>query len=182
MARPSRFEELAVPHLDAAFSLAHWLVRNHADAEDIVQEAYLRAFRGFSGFSGGNIKPWLLTIVRNVAYRRLGDRKRVGNVISFDEAYHAAPDGEPGINRQPDEAPDPEMALISASESQRVLAALGEVHPTFREAIVLREIEGLSYREIAEVIGAPIGTVMSRLSRGRAQLAAVLGAPTRKEA
>src|SRR5215831_3186098 len=143
--------------MEAAFNLAFWLVRSRADAEDIVQEAYLRAFRGFDGFRGGDMRPWLLAIVRNTAYRWLSNRRRSGTVISLEEAF-AEGSGQSADDIASDE-PTAEERLIGAA---------------VREVLVLREIEGLAYREIAEVTGAPVGTVMSRLSRGRGELRKVL--------
>lgn len=174
MASLADFERAALPHMDAAYSLAHWLVRSRPDAEDIVQDAYLRAFRAFGQFTGGDIKPWLLKIVRNCAYRWLANRQRAGNVISLDEALSSRADDEAFGRQFAADAPTAEAVLISAGEQQLVLAALAELPPAYREVIVLRELEDLAYREIADVIGVPIGTVMSRLSRGRAELKKVL--------
>jgi len=169
-----RFEQLALPHLAAAYTLARWLVRSPADAEDIVQEAYLRAYRSFAGFDGGDIKPWLLTIVRNAALRWLHERKRAGNIISFDDA--ASRRGGDVLQDKSGicDRPGPEAVLIAAGERALVGAALADLAPLFREVLVLREIEALSYREIAAITGTPIGTVMSRLSRGRAALREIL--------
>jgi RNA polymerase sigma-70 factor (ECF subfamily) len=158
--------------MEAAFNLAFWLVRSRADAEDIVQEAYLRAFRAFDGFRGDDMRPWLLAIVRNTAYRWLSNRRRSGTVISLEEAF-AEGRGQSADDIASDE-PTAEERLIGAAERDYVLRALAELPPAFREVLVLREIEGLAYREIAEVTGAPVGTVMSRLSRGRGELRKVL--------
>jgi RNA polymerase sigma-70 factor (ECF subfamily) len=182
MRRVDEFERLAVPHMGAAFSLAFWLTRSRSDAEDTVQDAYLRAYRGFAGFSGGDIKPWLLAIVRNAAYRLLGNRRRGSNIVSFDEAFQTEPGEEPGVDRVASDAPTPELLLIRDGERAGLLAALETLAPTLREVLVLRELEGMTYREIASVIGAPIGTVMSRLARGREQLRSVLTAHRKKEA
>jgi RNA polymerase sigma-70 factor (ECF subfamily) len=161
------FERLALPHMDAAHNLAYWLVRNRPDAEDIVQDAYLRAFRAFKTCKG-DVKPWLLTIVRNVAYRRLSVRRRANNIISMEDVVTTR---ERGIQEViPSEEPSPEALLIGAEQRALVMAALAKLPPMFREVLVLREIEELSYGEIAEVIGSPAGTVMSRLSRARAEL------------
>jgi RNA polymerase sigma factor (sigma-70 family) len=176
----TRFEQIALPHLDAAHNLAYWLVRSRPDAEDIVQDAYVRALRAFANFRGGDIKPWLLTIVRNVAYRWLAVRKRGNNVVSIEEAF--APRGEVADEAWPaSEEPSPEAALIGAQERARVLTALAALAPAFREVLVLREIEELSYAEIADIIGVPTGTVMSRLSRARAELRTRLGQLIEKE-
>jgi RNA polymerase sigma-70 factor (ECF subfamily) len=158
--------------MEAAFNLAFWLVRSRADAEDIVQEAYLRAFRAFDGFRGGDMRPWLLAIVRNTAYRWLSNRRRSGTVISLEEAF-AEGSGHSADDIASDE-PTAEERLIGAAERDYVLRALAELPPAFREVLVLREIEGFAYREIAEVTGVPVGTVMSRLSRGRGELRKVL--------
>jgi len=165
-----QFEPLAIPCMEAAFNLAFWLVRSRADAEDIVQEAYLRAFRAFEGFRGGDIRPWLLAIVRNTAYRWLSNRRRSGTVVSLEEAF-AEGSGQDDIAA---DEPTAEERLIGAAERDYVLRALAELPPAFREVLVLREIEALSYRDIAEVTGVPVGTVMSRLSRGRGELRKVL--------
>lgn len=169
MSSISRFERLALPCMDAAYNLAFWLVRSRVDAEDIVQEAYLRALRSFDTFRGDEMRPWLLAIVRNAAYRWLNHRRRAGNVVSLEEAYAGSTGEEPGVQIAADE-PSAEARLIGDAERDYVVRALAELPPAFREVLVLRELEGLSYREIAEVTGAPIGTVMSRLSRGRGEL------------
>ena len=176
----AEFERLALAHLDAAYNLAFWLLRSRADAEDAVQDAYLRAWRGFGNFQGGDIRPWLLKIVRNVALRKLGDRARAANVIPFDAALSDRTDGERAALQVAADAPSAEDALVSAGEQAMVRAALAELAPTFREAIVLREIEALSYREIAGLTGVPIGTVMSRLARARAELRKILARMTRR--
>jgi RNA polymerase sigma factor (sigma-70 family) len=175
-AERTRFEMLSLPHLRAAHTLALHLMRSSADAEDAVQDAYMRAYRALHQLEGADIKPWLLTIVRNVCYRRLQERKRGGNVISLDEAL--GPRSTVSV-RPVDFAskdPDPEQAAISASDHAMLRQAIGAMPPVFREVIVLRELEELSYRQIADVIGAPVGTVMSRLSRAREELRQVLTA------
>ncbi|MET0569571.1 MAG: sigma-70 family RNA polymerase sigma factor [Hyphomicrobiaceae bacterium] len=181
MTERARFERLALPHMDAAYNLAFWLLRNRADAEDAVQDAYLRAYRGFDVFQGENIRPWLLKIVRNVAFRRLGDQKRTSNVISFDAAVLDRATGESVALQVPTDTPSAEETLIIAGEGASVRRALAELAPIFREAIVLREMEALSYREIAELTGVPIGTVMSRLARARAELRKTLIRMTAKD-
>jgi RNA polymerase sigma-70 factor, ECF subfamily len=173
MPQLSSFERLMLPHLDAAFNLAFWLVRSEADAEDVVQEAYIRAFRGYHGFAGTDARPWLLAIVRNAAYRWLSNRRRAANVISLDEAF-GGPGEESAEAQLPSEEPTAEVQLIGEVDRGLVRSALGELPPIFREVMVLREIEGLAYREISRVTGAPIGTVMSRLARGRKELRKVL--------
>ena len=170
MSQLSSFERLALPQMDAAFNLAFWLVRDQADAEDIVQESYLRAFRAFNGFAGPDFKPWLLAIVRNAAFRWLSNRRRSGNVISIDEAFAGRAGEEPAEAQIAAEEPTPEAQLLGKIDRDLVRKALDELPPIFREVLVLREIEGLAYREIAEAAGAPIGTIMSRLARGRNEL------------
>jgi RNA polymerase sigma-70 factor, ECF subfamily len=167
----ARFEALAMIHLDAAYSLAFALLRTQVDAQDAVQDAYLRAYRALHQLQGTEIKPWLLTIVRNVCYRHLQERRGAGNVISLDEALgpRSAVASDPAFAYS---QPSPEQAAISASEQALLAEAIGALAPAFREVIVLRELEELSYREIADIIGAPVGTVMSRLSRARTELRA----------
>ena len=173
MGQLSNFEQVALPHMPAAFNLAFWLVRSHADAEDVVQEAYLRAFRAFDGFRGADVRPWLLAIVRNAAYRWLSNRRRSANVISLNEAFERNGEETEAVQIASD-APSSEARLIGEVDRAIVHRALAELPPIFREVLMLREIEGLRYREIAEVTGAPVGTVMSRLSRGRSELRKVL--------
>jgi RNA polymerase sigma factor (sigma-70 family) len=165
------FEQQALPHLDAAYSLAFWLMRDRADAEDVVQDAYIRALRGFAGFRGDAMRPWLLAIVRNVAWRALAVRRRAtNNVIPIEAAF--AQSGE--ADREPldiaSDEPSAEARLIEAGDRTLLNRALDAMTPLFREVLVLREIEDLSYAEIATVLGVPQGTVMSRLSRARAEL------------
>ena len=175
------FEQLAVPHLDAAHNLAYWLVRNRPDAEDIVQDAFLRAYRAFATFRGDDIKPWLLAIVRNVAYRWLAVRQRTSNVVSIEEAFNSRASDQSDQALAASEEPSAEALLIGAQERALVLDALAKLPPAFREVLVLREIEDLSYGEIADVIGSPIGTIMSRLSRARAELRVTLQTLMEKE-
>src|SRR5262249_16726084 len=151
-----------------------WLLRSRPDAEDAVQDAYLRAYRAFRNFQGGDIRPWLLKIVRNVALRKLSDLARNANVIPFDTAVSGRLGCQPGALQVPTDAPSAEDVVVGAVEQAMVRAALAELAPTFREVIVLREIEALSYREIAGLTGVPLGTVMSRLARARAELRKVL--------
>ena len=168
MPAPKPFEQLALPHLRAAFSLAFWLMRDRADAEDVVQDAYIRALRGFDGWRGGDIRPWLLAIVRNVAWRALSVRRRANNVIPIEAAYGAS--GEHMTMDLASDDPSPEARLIEAGEKAQITRALAALTPLYREVLVLREIEDMSYAEIAVVLGVPQGTVMSRLSRARAEL------------
>jgi RNA polymerase sigma-70 factor (ECF subfamily) len=171
LARQQGFEQQALPHLDAAYSLAFWLMRDRADAEDVVQDAYIRALRGFDGFRGEAMRPWLLAIVRNVAWRALAVRRRAtNNVIPIEAAYTRAGEDEPEPMTIASEEKSAETRLIEAGDRALLTRALDAVTPLFREALVLREIEEMSYAEIATVLGVPQGTVMSRLSRARAEL------------
>jgi RNA polymerase sigma-70 factor (ECF subfamily) len=179
MTERAEFERLALPHMDAAYTLAFWLLRSRPDAEDAVQDAYLRAFRAFRNVEG-DIRPWLLKIVRNVALRKLSERARAANVIPFDTAYSDRLGSERAALQVAADAPSAEDVAIEAGEQAMVRAALAELAPTFREALVLREIEALSYREIAGLTGIPIGTVMSRLARARAELRKVLARMMRR--
>jgi RNA polymerase sigma-70 factor (ECF subfamily) len=154
----ARFERAVLPHLDAAYNLARWLVRNDADAEDLAQEAVLRAFKFFGGFHGGDGRAWLLTIVRNTCYTWLQQNRAHEPVTPFDEEVH----GAQGAN--------PETILLEGADRQALKQALEELPVEFREAVVLRELEGLSYKEIADIAGVPVGTVMSRLARARKRL------------
>jgi RNA polymerase sigma-70 factor, ECF subfamily len=151
------FDEVVVPHLGAARRLARWLMRNEHDAEDVVQEASLRAFQYFRTFTGGNGRAWFLRIVRNTCS---GWRGRSVDARSdpFDEEQHSATQAV---------TIDPEVLLLQADDAALVGRALRNLPDRFHQLLVLREIEGLSYRELAEVIGIPIGTVMSRLARAR---------------
>ncbi len=161
------FARLVLPHLAAAYDLARWLVRDPADAQDVVQEALLRAWRGFDGLRGSEARPWLLTIVRHCAYRHLAKvRRATDNVVPFDEALHATA-GAVGWDGG---EPNPERSAASRAELRQLRLALLTLPIAQREAVVLRELHGLDYREIAAAQGVPIGTVMSRLARGRAAL------------
>lgn len=170
-----RFEAAVLPHLDAAYNLARWLLRDEQSAHDAVQEACLRAFRFFDGFRGGDARPWLLGIVRNTCFTWLGAQGR--DQVEFDEARDSGePDGGFGqaVN-------DPQRLLEGKLERAQVNAAIAALPPLFREVLVLRELEDLSYDAIAQVAGIPVGTVMSRLSRARAMLRAALTPPRNKE-
>jgi RNA polymerase sigma-70 factor (ECF subfamily) len=156
------FDEVVLPHLDAAYRLARWLVRNEHDAEDVVQEASLRAFRYFRTFAGGNGRAWFLRIVRNICFDRR-DRFQPAT-DSFDEEQHSG--------AQP--AADPEMLLLQTDDVRLIEQALRNLPDRFRELLVLRELEDLTYREMADVMGIPIGTVMSGLSRARQALLVAL--------
>jgi len=153
---------LALQHLDAAYNLARWLVRNDDDANDIVQDAFMRALRAFNGFSGDNARPWRLAIVRNTAFTWLQKNRPPNAPVPYEEDVHGEgrPDGGP-------EPETPERHAMRSQDRQAINAALARLPIELREAVVLRELEDLSYREIAVVQAIPIGTVMSRLSRGR---------------
>jgi RNA polymerase sigma-70 factor (ECF subfamily) len=154
-----RFEQVALPHLEAAYNLARWLTRNDHDAEDVVQEAYVRAYTFFDGFRGDDGRSWLLAVVRNTCYTWLEKHRRPGLTVPLDEKVHA-----------PSSAMNPEQLYLRRSAHEELRAAVDELPVEFREVIVLRELEGLSYKEIAAVLGIPLGTVMSRLTRARARL------------
>jgi RNA polymerase sigma-70 factor (ECF subfamily) len=154
------FEEAMLPHLDAAHNLARWLLRNEQDAQDVVQEAYLRAFKSFAGFHGSNGRAWLLTIVRNTSYTLLKKSRAVDLTTTFDEEIHAA-----GY-----ESVSPATILEHSENTERIREAMNELPAEFREILALRHQEGLSYKEIAEIAQIPPGTVMSRLARARAKL------------
>jgi RNA polymerase sigma-70 factor (ECF subfamily) len=153
------FDEIILPHLDAAHNFARWLMRGHDEADDVVQEACLRALRYFGTFRGGNARAWLLRIVRNTAFGRL-QKNRAQPAIEFDEEIHD--DGR--------EALDPETLLIRRADTQLLEQAMNQLPNRLREVLLLRELEGLSYGEIAEVVGVPMGTVMSSLFRARERL------------
>jgi RNA polymerase sigma-70 factor, ECF subfamily len=157
----SRFESEVLPCLDAAYSLARWLVRDEHVAEDVVQDAYLRAFRYFGSFRGGDARPWLLGIVRNVCYSWFVQQKRTREFESEMEDADA-----PSLDGQ-DRIQTPETLLLQKVERAQVTAAISNLPLAFREVLVLREIEELSYEDIARVLDIPKGTVMSRLSRAR---------------
>ena len=157
------FEQAALPHLGAAFNLARWLMKNDADADDVIQDAYVRALKSFGQFRGNSSKTWLLAIVRNCCFTALHKGK---------PAHFTDQTAEPA-----DQGPDPEAELIRTADARRLNAALEALVPEFREVFVLRELEGLSYKEIASVSSLPIGTVMSRLSRARRDLRRLLGQP-----
>lgn len=154
-----RFEQATLPHLDAAYNLARWLTRDEHAAEDVVQEAFLRATKFFESFRGGDARPWLLAVVRRVSYDWL-QKRRAWAAVSFNEEVHDSGD----------ETLNPEHLVIRKADHELLRRAMEELLPEFREVIVLRELEGLSYQEIATVTGIPVGTVMSRLSRARKQL------------
>jgi len=160
------FEALMLPHLDAAHNLARWLLRNEQDARDVVQEAYLRAFKSFSGFHGSNGRAWLLTIVRNTSCTLLKKNRAVDFTTPFDEEIHA-PD---------DDSVSPATILEQSEDAQLITEAMDKLPSEFREILVLRHQEGLSYKEIVDIAQIPPGTVMSRLARARAKLKEYLAA------
>ena len=157
---PRAFEETVLPHLDAAFNYARWLTRNDAEAEDVVQEACVRAMRFFSSLRHEDARGWLLTIVRNTWFNHVSRRPNITGVVEVED----------GRNDPADEALDPEAQLLQQYTIARVRSAIEELPTDFREVLVLREIEGLSYKDIAAIVRVPIGTVMSRLSRARERL------------
>jgi RNA polymerase sigma-70 factor (ECF subfamily) len=156
----ARFDQVVLPHLASAYNLARWLTRNAHDAEDVVQEAMLRAFKFFDSFHGGDGRTWMLRIVRNTCYTWLEKNRHAHPPVAFDETRHT-----PGTHPS-----DPDAAMLAREDREVLIQALARLSDEFREVIVLRELEGLAYREIASVTGAPIGTVMSRLARARERL------------
>jgi len=165
------FEELMLPHLDAAHNLARWLLRNEQDAQDVVQEAYLRAFRSFAGFRGSNGRAWLLTIVRNTSYTLLKKNRASDLTTTFDEEIHASGD----------QSASPATILEHAEDADLIREAMDELPAEFREILTLRHQEDLSYKEIGEILGIPVGTVMSRLARARGKLKEYLTSHISKE-
>ncbi len=165
-----RFADVVAPHLDDAYGLARWLTGSATDAEDVVQEACIRALAALDGAPVERGKAWLLAIVRNTAFTWLA-KNRPKTVVLTDDASAL----EAAAAKAAPEARDPETALIAAADEAALEAAIGALPHIFREVVVMRDVNGLSYREIAAAVGAPIGTVMSRLARGRASLAASLG-------
>ena len=173
----SEFEAIFLPHFGRAYALARWFVRHSDDAEDMVQDAYLKAYRSFASYNGGDSLAYILAIVRNTCLTHLRRTKSWSNVVSLHD--RARTDGdEAGIEQVADPAPLAEDVLISNAERSRVRSAIWSLPEQFREVIVLRELEGLTYAQIAEVAGVPVGTVMSRLARARDRLRAQLEVPT----
>ena len=167
----SAFDQVVLPHLDAAYNLARWLTRNGHDAEDVVQEAFLRALRFFGGFHGGNARAWLLAIVRNTCYDWLRRNRPSEVAASVDEELHGAVDP----------SPTPEDRVMEQADRLRLREALETLPLAWREVLILRELEGLSYKEIADVAGIKIGTVMSRLARARSGLQQQLAVDLKRE-
>ena len=166
------FEQAVLPHLDAAYNLARWLLRNDQDAQDVAQEAYLRALRFFPGFRGGSARAWLLKIVRNTCYTWLQANRPLQDAAEFDEELFPADSG----------APNPEQSLLQNDSDALVRKALEKLPSNFREVLILRELEGMSYREIGDITGMPAGTVMSSLSRARGRLRQILAIRMREHA
>ena len=173
MTRLSTFENAVLPHLDAAFNLARWLTRNDHDAEDVTQEAFVRAFRYFDRLKGPEARPWLLGIVRNTCYSWL-EKNRPAEVVPVDDFDAVLASSSQGTS------PSPEVILLQSANRKLVNQALEELPVAFREVIVMREIEDMSYKEIAAIVAIPIGTVMSRLSRGREMLKQSIESRSRK--
>jgi RNA polymerase sigma-70 factor (ECF subfamily) len=166
----ARFRTIVLPYIDEAYRLARWLTGNGTDAEDVVQDASLRAFRAIRDYAGGNPRAWLLSIVRNTAYSWMR-KNRPATIISVDdleavELEHSNP------NERSDDTP--EASLIAKVDAEQLRAAIAKLPTPFRETLVLRDIEGLDYQEIAEATEVPIGTVMSRLARARRRLSAAI--------
>lgn len=168
MPRLSNFERRVVPHLDAAFNLARWLTRNDHDAEDVVQEAFLRAFRFFDALRDSDARPWLLAIVRNTGYSWL-EKNRPADIVAIDDATLISADTITAGHVSPVES-NPEVILLQSANTKLLNQALEDLPVAFREVLVMRELEDLSYKEIASIASIPVGTVMSRLSRGREML------------
>ena len=165
-----RFEQLVLPHLDSGVNLARWLLRNRADAEDVAQDSMIRAYRFFQGFRGADARAWFLQIVRNGCYSWLDKNRPMELMAEFDEELHVRPSASP------------EALAAQADEKQQLMVALEALPPRSREVLVLRELEECSYKEIAEITGIPMGTVMSTLSRARRRLQQIMSGSTAKEA
>jgi RNA polymerase sigma-70 factor (ECF subfamily) len=168
--RSRRFQQLALPHLDAAYNLARWLSGNAGDADDVVQEAFVRAFRFFDTFRGENARPWLLAIVRRTWYTEWRRRKSSLEVVPIDDDF----DDTSLFDEACSACTDPQALLLRGEHARIVREALASLPVEYREVLILRELEDMSYRDIALIADLPIGTVMSRLARGRRKLAALL--------
>jgi RNA polymerase sigma-70 factor (ECF subfamily) len=155
-----QFEETFLPFLDAAYNLARWIVQHDQDAQDVVQEAYLRAFKGYQGFRGGNSRAWLLTIVRNTAYSWINKHSADGRLVPYEEEKHAEIISFDQSTKE----------IVTEKRKEYLQNALLRLPVEYREVILLYEFEGLSYKELAVALGIPVGTVMSRLSRARRRL------------
>jgi RNA polymerase sigma-70 factor (ECF subfamily) len=176
----ARFASVVLPHLGDAYALARWLTGDRTDAEDVVQEACLRAFRGIGGFAGGNARAWLLTITRHAAYTWLGKNRSQALLVVDD--LEAVERKELDRGAPMEQSDTPEAALIAKTDAARLEAAIAALPVSFRETLVLRDVQGLDYREIAEVTKVPIGTVMSRLARARQRLIASIRSQELKRA
>jgi RNA polymerase sigma factor (sigma-70 family) len=172
MDRTRQFEAAALPHLDAAYNLARWLLRDEHSARDVVQDAYLRAFKYFESFKGGDARPWLMQIVRNACFTWLRDQGRGHEHVEFDEERDS---DASTLDSRADG--NPEALLMKKVQSQQVNTAIEQLPAVFRETLVLRELQEMSYEDIAQIAGVPIGTVMSRLSRARKLLRTALTDP-----
>jgi RNA polymerase sigma-70 factor (ECF subfamily) len=168
-AKLALFEQAVMPHFDAAYNLARWLTRSSGDADDVVQESYLRAFTFFDTFRGGDGRAWLFSIVRNTCYTWLRKNRAGDMMTEFDETIYST------------QSPNPESLQLRKADAETVRDALGKLPAEFREVLVLREMEELSYKEIADIAGIAIGTVMSRLSRARKRLHDYLVVPASEE-
>jgi RNA polymerase sigma factor (sigma-70 family) len=171
-----KFATVVVPHLAAAYSLARWLVGNRSDAEDVVQEASLRAFRSLETFNDGSARAWVLAIVRNTAFTWSSKNRRTTLVAIDDLGVDDKAEVELSGGVHGERVPTPEHAMIAQAETDDLERAIAALSPQIREVVVLRDLQGLSYREIAAVVAVPVGTVMSRLARGRQQLIRALTA------
>jgi len=174
----ARFASVVMPHLADAYALARWITGNRTDAEDVVQDACLRAFRAIAGFAGGSTRAWTLTIVRNTAYTWMSKNLSMP-LVAIDDLE--ALDDAQGLQSASqtmgrDQASTPETDLIAKADAEQLRAAIAALPVSFRETLVLRDVQGLDYREIAEVTAVPIGTVMSRLARARRRLIKTIGA------
>jgi RNA polymerase sigma factor (sigma-70 family) len=172
----AQFEGAVLAHLDAAYSLARWLVKDEHCAQDLVHDAYMKAMRYFGSFRGGDARPWILGIVRNTCYTWLGDQKRMRQTLEFREDWEVDAQGLEWAST----LDGPEQSLIKKNERELLNACIEALPEVFREALVLREIEDLSYEDIARITAVPIGTVMSRLSRARGLLRHALGGSSQK--
>jgi len=178
MTRQLRFETSVLPHLDAAYNLARWITRDDHDAEDVVQEAFMRALRYFDRMKGSEARPWLLGIVRNTCYTWL-EKNRPSDLVALDDAETQVAEIE-AANAASGYGATPEVILLQSANRKLVNQALEELPVGYREVIVMREIEDMSYKEIASVAGLPLGTVMSRLSRGRELLKGMIESRMRR--
>jgi RNA polymerase sigma factor (sigma-70 family) len=179
--RNSRFSEVVLPHLSDALTTALWLTGDRADAEDVVQEACLRAFRAIATFSGGNTRAWVLAIVRNTAYSWLQKNRRSELIPVDDLDADERVQAERGANVEDLISVNPEIDLVAKAEEAHLRAQIEKLPPEFREVLVLRDIQGLEYREIAKITSVPVGTVMSRLARARRRLISALAQEPRSD-